>query len=363
MPAKIIAYVRGLIATVLMAAFFPCSASAEPARWAPFPVYEWNPPFKISSPRKKRDYVPLESASGKRLICVFFPHLKDTYWLAVNYGIANEAERLGVRIRLFEAGGYDRLAEQAQQIEKCLDQKPDALVVSAISSTGLNDTLSKARKEGIPVIDLINGIDFPDLSAKSLADFYDNGFAIGTYLRERHKNENREIKVLWFPGPEGAGWVQRGDLGFNEALANSNVKILMTGHGDTGKRTQTDLIDAALEQHPHVDYIVGTAVSAEAAVDILRRRRISDSTKILAYYFGPGVHRGIERGTILAAPSDMPAIQGRIAVDQAVRIIEEKPYLKHVGPQIQVIDREALHTFDLGTSLAPRGFNATFDVN
>ena len=65
----------------------------------------------------------------------------------------------------------------------------------------------------------------------------------------------------------------------------------------------------------------------------------------------------------MAAPSDMPAIQARIAVDQAVRILEGEPYLKHVGPQVVTTDRESVDDFDLSTSLAPKGFKATFDVN
>jgi protein TorT len=352
-----------LLAFITSCSLSPLSAMAEPAGWAPFPVFEWVPPFQMSSPRKKRVYQPLDRASGKWLICVSIPHLKDTYWLAVNYGIADEAKRLGVRIKLFEAGGYDRLPEQAKQIENCLKHDPDAFIVSAIDTTGLNDILAKVHDAGVPVIDLINGVDFPDVSAKSLGDYYYNGFAAGQYVRDRHASESREINVLWFPGPRGASWVERGNLGFTEAIAGSNVNILETGHGDTGKRAQHELIEAALQRHPHVDYIVGTTVSAEAAVDIIRRHRLGDTISVLAYYFGPGVQRAIERGSILAAPTDMPAIQGRISVDQAVRIIENKPYLKHVGPQVQLIDRDALRDFNRSNSLAPRGFNAIFDVN
>ncbi|WP_292694936.1 hypothetical protein [Mesorhizobium sp.] len=41
------------------------------------------------------DYVPLEKAEKPWKLCVLFPHLKDSYWVSVDYGIVKEAKRLG----------------------------------------------------------------------------------------------------------------------------------------------------------------------------------------------------------------------------------------------------------------------------
>ena len=83
----------------------------------------------------------------------------------------------------------------------------------------------------------------------------------------------------------------------------------------------------------------------------------------MAYYFTPGVYRGIKRGQMLAVPTDSAVIQGRVAIDQAVRILEGKSYEKHVGPALYVIDSKNIDTFDRGSSLAPDGFKPTFTVN
>ena len=114
--------IKGLIARGLLsgAAFAALAGGASAAEWYPYPVESWDPPFDMASPRSKVDYVPLEKASKPWEICVSFPHMKDAYWLAVDYGVAKEAEDLGVKMQLVEAGGYTELNTQISQIEDCV---------------------------------------------------------------------------------------------------------------------------------------------------------------------------------------------------------------------------------------------------
>ena len=56
-------------------------------------------------------------------------------------------------------------------------------------------------------------------------------------------------------------------------------------------------------------------------------------------------------------------IQGRVAIDQAVRILEGKEYTKHAGPALYVIDSSNIDSFHYESSLAPDGFKPTFSVD
>ena len=118
-----------------------------------------------------------------------------------------------------------------------------------------------------------------------------------------------------------------------------------------------------LQAHPDIGYIVGTAVTAEAAVPILKSRGLQNKVKVISYYYTPGVHQGIGNGSIMAAPTDSTVIQGRIAIDQAVRILEGKDYLKHVGPALFVVDQSNAKSFNTESTLAPANFKPTFKVD
>jgi periplasmic protein TorT len=344
-------------------AFAAAPDSAQAKTWYPFQVQEHTPPFVANGPIKDVMYVPLKKADKEWKICVSFPHMKDAYWLAVDYGVSEEAKELGVEMHLVEAGGYTNLSKQISQIEDCVSNGAQAVVIGAISYDGLNPTVQQLHAKKIPVIDLVNGMSSPDVSAKSLVSFKTMGFEAGEYIAKQHPKGTPEVEVAWFPGPPGAGWVEDGNKGFLDAIKDSAIKVVATKYGDTGKEIQMKLVEDTLAANPNIKYIVGTSPTTEAAVQLLRERDLMGKIQVVSYYFTPGVYQNIKNGRVLAAPTDSAVIQGRIAIDQAVRILEGKPYIKHVGPKIYMITKDNINSFDYASSLAPTGWSPIFTVN
>lgn len=353
--------VLGLMASAALSAAATTTALADD--WYPVPVQVWEPAFDMNSPRKDIDYTPMEKASQPWEICVSFPHMKDAYWLGVNYGVTEEAKRLGVKMQVVEAGGYTELNTQISQIEDCVAAGAQAVVIGAISADGLNNVIKEIRAKDIPVIDVINGISSPEITAKSLVSFGEMGAKTGKYLAKLHPAGSGKVKIAWFPGPSGAGWVEAGNAGFTGAIEGSDIELVETKFGDTGKEVQSKLVEDTLEAHPDLAYVVGTAVTAEAAVPIIRSRGLTDQVKIASYYFTPGVAQGLKRGQIVAAPTDSTVLQGRIAVDIAVRALEGESFEKHVGPALYVVNTDNLADFDASSTLAPDGFKPVFRVD
>ena len=328
------------------------------------PVWEletWRVPFDYSSRSRPVSYEPLEKATKKWRICASYPHLKDSYWLSVNYGMVLEAERLGVALQVVEAGGYPNLARQIAQVNDCTAEGTDILVVGTVSFEGLTSTVLEIA-ERMPVTAVVNDIADPGISAKTGVSWTIMGSSIGEYLARQHPKESAPVKVAWFPGPEGSGWVPFVEAGFRRALRESSADIVVTKYGDTGREIQLILLEEALEERPDVDYIVGSAVTAEVAVSALRARGLLGQIRILADYFTHAVYRGIKRQRIRAAPTDFPVIQGRLGIEQAVRLLEGRLDIIHLGPAIRLVDLDNVDELGTGTSLAPAWFTPKFIV-
>jgi len=328
-----------------------------------YTAQEVMPAFSADGKTKNVTYKTLGSASKKWKICVSFPHMKDAYWLGVDYGVSDQAEKSGVVLNLVEAGGYTNLNKQISQIEDCVANGADAIIIGAISGDGLNNVIKEIADKGIPVIDLVNGVSSSDIKAKSLVSFYTMGYETGMYLAKKHPQGTKKVKVGWFPGPAGAGWVEAAHKGFMEAVKGSALDVLEPKFGDTGKEVQLKLVEDVLQSNPDVKYIAGTAVTAEAAQGLIRERNLVGKVNLLSFYMTPGVYTGIKRDFILAAPADAMVLQGRFAVDQAIRILEGKPYIKHVGPKIQIIDKSNINKVPRADILPPENFKPVFNVN
>lgn len=332
---------------------------ADDAAWA---LTTWDPPFDYTGTMSAISYAPAAPASRTWRLCVSYPHLKDAYWLSVNYGMVQEARRLGIGFDLVEAGGYPNLARQVEQVKDCVATGADALVVGTVSFKGLTPTVVEVAKS-IPVIATVNDIADEGITAKSGVSWYEMSAVVGRWLAARHPAGTTPMRVAWFPGPAGAGWVGFHDKGFRDGIADGAVRIVATFWGDTGKEIQRTLVQQALDENPDLDYIVGNALMAEAAISVLRKRGLTGDVPILSTYFTHGVSRGIQRGKIRLAPTDAPVIQGKISINQAVRVLEGRPFVKHAGPAIRLLTSDTISEQNLSESLAPPSFLPAFRVN
>ena len=306
--------------------------------------------------------IPADLATDDWQVCAALPHVKDPYCVATDYGLSTEAERLGIELDVYEAGGYTELSNQLNQIDDCVAAGAQAIVIGAISFDGLDAKVDQLRDQGIVVIDGLNGISNESVDARAVLAWREMGGAVGDYLAERGEAE----KVAWFPGPAGAGWAEDATSGIEDALKGSDAELVDTKYGDTDKNVQLRLVEDTVQANQDVTVIAGTAVTAEAAAAANLGDRI-----ILADYMIPSTFDLIEAGDVTCGVSDQPVIQARMAIDMAVRLLEGIPLdddmqrafpapVRVCGPAAG--DAENISDFIPETTFAPEGWSPKFHV-
>lgn len=284
-------------------------------------------------------------------IGVLFPHLQDPYWLAVHFGLAQRAAISGVRFDVLVAGGYPNLAEQIQQLHQLREQAVDGVILAGVAYDKLDAQVAATAAAGIPVVAVINDILAADISAKSMVSFYDMGFKLGQHLSAHLAEDSRPRTLAFLPGPKDSGWAPESLDGFTEALAEvRNITLLPPLWGDTNEKTQRSLIRRAFHFYPHIDYLVGNAVMAQVAPEVLTQLgQAGEHTRILSTYLIPGVYTHIRAGRVAAAAADLNIDQGRIALDMMIKRLDgQRPGVDfpfRAGPRIPVISAENIDDY------------------
>ena len=329
--------------------------------------WTWPVEWVVEGEKQPAMYQPIDPATitKKWNICVSFPHLKDPYWLGADYGIVEEIKRDGARMQLFEAGGYTELDKQLSQLDDCVAQGAEAIILGAISAEGVNAKVEEIVARGIPVIDFVNGINTPEVSAHALVSFYDMGATTGEYMKANLVNPDDEVQVAFFPGPQGAGWTDTALQGFQDTVKDTNIEVVAVKWGDTGRDIQLKLVEDELQANPDIDFIVGNAQAAVSSVQAVREAGLEEQVKILAFHQNPPVYDLLATEELTGSANDHTVVQGRMAVDMAIRLLEGQQLQpsNRSGPVITMMTPENLETeFVWESTFAPKDFKPIFTV-
>lgn len=347
-----------LTKALLACSFLIASGQFAAAKdWWPFPIAaaKGGDLNKI----EQIEYTPLEKAEKPWNLCVLFPHLQDSYWLSVNYGIAETAKQMGVKFTLLQAGGYSNLPKQISQYDDCLAAGADAILIGAISEAGLAAKINEGMAKGVVNIAVANPILDTPITARITPDFHAKGFQTGEFVKT-YLGDKQGAAVA-FPGPQGSGWAETYMAGFRDATKTGNVKLLAEMFGEASVPAQLRLVEDALQTYPDMNVIWGGAPTAEAAIGAVQDAGRDDVT-IIASYENQTMLKAVKEGKVLAFATEYPVIMGRISVDLAVRALEKKDHEKILLVSPGIVSKENVDKFDVSQIFAPEGFQPVFSA-
>ena len=323
-------------------------------------------PFKIASAKdgdlnnvQQIEYTPLEKAEKPWNLCVLYPHLQDSYWVSVNYGVIEEAKRLGVKVTVFQAGGYTALPKQISQYDDCLASGADAILIGAISEAGVAAKIGEGMGKDVVNVAIANPILETPITARITPDFYQKGFQTGEYVKQYLGDKQASAVAL--PGPQGSGWAETYMNGFRDSTKSGNVKLVAELFGEASVPAQLRLVEDALQTYPDVNVIWGGAPTAEAAIGAVADAGLEDVT-IMSSYENQTMLKAVKDGSVLGFATEYPVMMGRIGVDLAVRALEKKEFEKVLLVAPGLVTKDNIDKFDTTQIFAPEGTSPEFSV-
>ena len=269
---------------------------------------------------------------------------------------------LGVAVDIFPADGYDDLVGQLRKMDEVIAAKYDAIVISPISLTANNSSISKARALGIPVFELANDSTSDDLTIKVTTSLKSMGVkATQWVINDAQKRGLKSINIALLPGPSDAGWVKGEVEGTREAARRAPIKvnIIDVSYGDSDRIVQSQLAARLLAEHgKKLDYILGCTGCAPAARLPVKEARLNKRIKIVAYDLAQEVAELIRKGEVVAAVDTKGVSQAWVTINAVVNFLEGRTgKLPHsILIKLGLVDQSNYATYRFETSNAPDGY-------
>ena len=286
------------------------------------------------------------SVSAKELrFAVCLPTLDQPHFVSMKYGFEDEARKLGIKLTVYDAGGYANVARQIQQIEDATAAKVDALIVVACSADGIVPPVEEAIKAGIPVLNVNQMVNTDKVLVKVRSDDVEIGRMAGKCLAEKL---NGKGGVVMLAGRAGTSAIILRAQGVKEILGTyPQIKILAEQYSEMTRAIGMNLMEDFLQAHGSAItgvYAVGEHLGMGAAQALSAAKR-KDVT-VVAVDFSKDLEAALRDSRIAATVVQQPINMGRFGIRYAKDVIEGKKPPKMVYVPISLITAKEVDTVD-----------------
>jgi ribose transport system substrate-binding protein len=302
------------------------------------------------------DYARPAKPAKPYTIGVLLPQLSNPHFVGQAYGYIDEAEKLGVKVIMFDAGGYQYLDRQISQIEDLIASKVDAIIIVAVNGPGTADAVDRAVAAGIPVVNcnVMTGSDKVVTRVRSDDEII--GQMQADFMGQALKNEG---KVVMLRGAPGTSWAENRGNSFKKRLIEKFPKVTVVGE-QYSQSTPADglkLMEDFLQTFPQIDgaYNGADTTAIGAAQAVLAAGRAGKVT-ITATDFQVDTEKFIRDGVMSATVAQQTVIIGRWGVRAAVNCLEKRDVPKALWTPLLLVSAANVNNLDLGTLRAPTGW-------
>lgn len=245
----------------------------------------------------------------------FIQAVNDPYYVSLDAGAKAEAKKLGHIKLIFTGPATVDAAQQSTDLLTLVTQHVSGIAVSALSATGIEPAIKKARAQHIPVIIDGSFIANPHLALSTIgANVYAGGVAAGKLMCQKLQPTGGNVAILEVV--EGDLAVELRWNGFRKGLQScTNVHVTnayLTGGSES--KGAADTVAFLTSNPKDVGIFADNIGDAVAAATGVKLAHVSRHITIIAYDAEPEEVKLLKQGKIAALVSQQPYLAGERVV-------------------------------------------------
>jgi ribose transport system substrate-binding protein len=289
-------------------------------------------------------------------IGVLEPNMAIPHFVAQAYGFADEAEKLGAKIIMYDAGEHKNVAKQVSQMEDLIANKVDAICIVPGTNVTAMAQIDQAVAQGIPVINVNIMSDNSKVLGRIRSDDYEMGLLQGEFIV---KALNGKGNVVMMSGVSGNSAFINRAKGFQDYVAkHPGVKILSEQWTPNATDRGLKLMEDWSQTFPKIDAVYSGAdrLAIGAAQALRAQGKKPGEVVVTTVDYNDDTERFVREGWISAAMAQSPVTMGRWGIRAAMLALAKQPIPDKLLTPTHVITKENADKVDIGAIRQPKGW-------
>jgi ribose transport system substrate-binding protein len=290
-----------------------------------------------------------ENTNGEGpLVALVMKTLNNPFFIDMQRGAEDAAKDLGVTLLVQAAEREVDVEKQMQIIENLIQRRVDVLCITPSGSKEIVPAIVKANKADIPVLIVDTRVDLKSLNEAGgkIATFigsdnFDGGRIAGEYIVNALAGKG-EIAIL-----EGIPGHETGDArmsGFHKALEGKNgIKIVSSQTANWERNLGFNVFQNILQSYPSVQALFTcNDMMALGAIEAIAAAGKTGQIIVVGFDAIKDGRDAIKKGTMTGSVAQHSYEMGKIAVSEAINVLNGKILPEYIPVKIELITKDNL---------------------
>ena len=289
-------------------------------------------------------------------IGVLEPNMAIPHFVAQAYGFVDEAEKLGMKVIMYDAGEHKNVAKQVSQMEDLIANKVDVICIVPGTTVTAMAQIDQAIAAGIPVVNVNIMSENQKVLGRIRSDDYEQGRLQGEFIVKALKGK---CNVVMMNGVSGNSAFINRAKGFQEYVAKyPDIKILSEQWTPNATDRGLKLMEDWSQTFPKIDAVFSGAdrLAIGAAQALRAQGKKPGDVVITTVDYNDDTERFVREGWISAAMAQSPVLMGRWGVRVALAALQKQPIPDRLFTPNFVMTKDNADTVDLTLIRQPKGW-------
>ncbi|MFF3376926.1 substrate-binding domain-containing protein [Streptomyces sp. NPDC002680] len=281
------------------------------------------------------------SSASTQKVGLSLSTLNNPFFVQIRAGAQAEAKKLGVDLTVTDA--QNDASQQANQLENFTSSGLGAIIVNPVDSDATGPAARSVNKSGIPLVAVDRSVNGAETDTLVASDNTAGGRLAAKALAEKLGGTGT---IVVLQGQAGTSASRERGAGFTEGLkAYPGIKVVAKQPADWDRTKGLDVMTNLLQANPDINGVF--AENDEMALGAIKAlgSKAGKSVSVIGFDGTPDGLKAVADGSLYASVAQQPKELGRIAVENALRVAEDKSVEKTVMVPVKVVTKENVAEF------------------